>query len=201
MKINKNNNFFFFIILFFIIYIFHFSFVDASTQLYFEKNMDQIKKGDMFQATLVISTDKSINVVDGTIIFDKDKLSINSVETDESIFSMWAKEPIFDNKIGELSFVGGISGGIKTNKSEILKVNFKAIKSGSVSIGFKDVFSVFLNDGLGTRLNPWFKPLSFSIQDKYIIPILYMYGILIFFFVLLIIFIIIKLLNKNKKNE
>ncbi len=152
------------------IYIAFFSFIQisfASTEIYFDKNINQITKGDTLLVNLKISSfDKSINTIDGTIIYDKDKLEIKNIGLDKSIISLWVKNPIFDNKTGELSFVGGVKNGFKSNGGQVLEITFFVKKEGLAKIDFNDVFSVFLNDGMGTRISPWLKPMILNIDKN-----------------------------------
>ena len=127
----------------------------ASTEIYFQNDTKEITQGDSFGVFLKASSDKSINVVDGTVLYDKDKLQIKEIKKDNSILSLWTKEPIFDNKIGELSFTGGMPDGFAGKDGEILSITFLAKKTGTTTIGFQDIFSVYANDGLGTQINPW----------------------------------------------
>jgi hypothetical protein len=185
----------------------------ASTEIYFQKDVKEINKGDIFSVNLKISSDKMVNVIDGTLTYDKNILEIKKIKTDNSLLSLWVKEPIFNNEIGELSFVGGVPNGFKGKDGQILEITFFTKKEGLTIVGFKDIFSVFINDGLGTQINPWLKPLSLSISKRqnifinnissYILPINmntnYKYYIGVF--VLILLFIIIKLLIKFKKND
>lgn len=181
----------------------------ASTEVYFKKDIKEIMKGDTFSIDLQISSgDKTVNVIDGTITYNKDILEIKKLKTDNSLLSLWVKEPIFNNEIGELSFIGGIPDGFKGENGQILEITFFAKKEGSTIVGFKDIFSIFINDGLGTQVNPWLKPISLSINKKssifnYLLPVnmninykYYLGG-----FALILLFIIVKLLIKFKKND
>jgi hypothetical protein len=139
----------------------------ASTEVYFQNSTMEISKGDTFSVNLKISSsDKVVNVVDGTLNYDKEKLSIAKVKTDNSLFSLWTQKPKINNEIGELSFTGGIPNGFKGKDGQILEIVFLAKGEGSTTIGFKDIFSVFINDGKGTRINPWLKPMSLSINKE-----------------------------------
>jgi hypothetical protein len=183
----------------------------ASTEIYFNNNAKEILVGDSFTASLMISSpDKSINVIDGTLTYDKDKLEIKKVKTDDSVFSLWTEEPSFDNEKGELSFVGGIPNGFKGNVGEILQINFLAKNTGAVLVDFQDIFSVYENDGKGTQINPWLKPLSLTINKKVkpsLIPslknIFFKPSNYIWLLVLIVLFIIIKMFlkKKNKRSE
>lgn len=142
------------------------SFAQALTGVYLRTNNAYIIKGDIINVDLKISSDKSINTIDGTLIYDKNKLFVKEVKTDGSLFSIWAKQPSFDNNKGEISFVGGIPGGFVGKEGQVLKITFLAKNLGDVKVDFKDIFSVLLNDGLGTPANPWVEPLSLSIYEK-----------------------------------
>lgn len=168
----------------------------ASTEIYFQKETKDIKEGNTFLANLKISSEKIVNTIDGTITYDKDKLEIKKVKTDNSLLSLWIKEPIINNETGELSFIGGIPDGFEGKDGQILEITFLAKKEGSTLVGFKDIFSVFKNDGLGTQINPWLKPMTIII-NKNINYIQYALG---FIFILVALFTIIKLLKKFRKN-
>jgi len=183
----------------------------ASTEVYFQKESKEITKGDTFLADLEISSEDTVNVIDGTITYDKDKLEIKEVKINNSLLSLWAKEPTFNNKTGELSFVGGTPNGFDGKDGLIFEITFFAKEKGLTSVGFKDIFSVFKNDGKGTEINPWLKPMSLSINnppelfaenilDYFLnINIYYKYGIGIFAIVLVILIIINKFSAKIKK--
>lgn len=218
---NKNSLFVCFVILFSFFGCFNIS--HAATEIYFESNVKEIKEnkeskeifvGDIFSVNLKVSSaDKEINAIDGTILYDKDKLEIEKVKTDNSVFSFWAEEPSFNNKIGELSFVGGVPNGFSEKNGQVLEITFLAKKSGKTSVGYQDIFSVFANDGQGTVINPWLKPLTVEIQKKSFFSKINIFNnnarnifrnnqIVL---VLVVLFIIIKILiyirNKNKRRE
>ncbi|HNW71903.1 MAG TPA: cohesin domain-containing protein [Candidatus Paceibacterota bacterium] len=190
----------------------------ASTEIYFENNSKENKEifvGDTFSINLKVSSiDKSINVIDGTILYDKDKIEVKEIKNKNSIFSLWVKEPVFDNKIGELSFVAGTPNGFSEKDGQILEIIFLAKNSGKTHIGYKDVFSIFENDGRGTTINPWLKPLYLDIKKvsflqkmnilSYTTNLNSNFKYSIFIFTLVVLCIIINLLISkfwNKKND
>jgi len=141
--------------------------VKAATTVYFDLETPMIYEGDTFLVNLKISTpDKSINVVDGTILYDNNKLEIKEVSTGNSLFALWPKPPVFSNDDGTLSFVGGAPDGFQGEKEEVFKIIFLAKSEGEAQIDFLDGFSVFLHDGKGTQINPWLRTLSLSILTK-----------------------------------
>lgn len=148
-------------------FLFMNSVAEAATTVYFSPSIQTTYyKGDSIILDLKISSDKSINVIDGTLIYDKDKLKIQNVSLEESIISLWQTSPVFDNNKGQLTFVGGIPGGFKGQDGQIFKITFLARKEGNVKIDFQDIFSVFLNDGKGTSISPWLEPISLTIIKK-----------------------------------
>ena len=199
-KINKRIKILFVIFMSFSVFFLFASISHASTEIYFQKDLKEIAKGDTFSADLKISSTEMINVIDGTIIYDKDKLEIKEVKINDSLFSLWVKEPVFNNEIGELSFVGGSPDGFNGTDGQILRIIFLVKKDGVSLLSFKDSFSVFINDGKGTKINPWLRPMTIFTNEK--INYLTRYtGALIF--ILLIIFILVRLFIRfrNKKNE
>lgn len=193
MTINFNKKIHFLILIIISVFLLNVSMSYASTEVFFKKTVTEIKKGDTFSVDLKISSDKTINVIDGIIVYDKDKLEIKTVNKDDSLLSLWVKEPIFNNNIGELNFVGGVPNGFKGGDGEILNITFFAKKDGQTLIGFKDIFSVLANDGKGTNINPWLKPMPLTIDKKYGNNMYYNIGA-----VLLIILSAIILLIKKK---
>ena len=141
--------------------------VKAATTVYFDLAKPVVYEGDTFIVNLKISSpDKSINVIDGTILYDNNNLEIKEVSAGNSLFALWPKPPAFSNDKGTLSFVGGVPDGFQAERGEVLKIIFLAKKEGKTQIDFLDGFSVFLNDGQGTQINPWLRPLSLNISKR-----------------------------------
>ena len=157
----------FFLISLFVGIAFSFQTAKASTTLMFATSSTNIYKGQTFNVDLnITSTNKSINSVDGIIVYDKEKLEVKSVNTDSSLFTLWPKSPDFISKNGLISLVGGVPGGFIGGNKKIISIIFLAKQSGIAKIDFQDIFSVYLNDGLGTVIAPYLKPISISIINK-----------------------------------
>ena len=166
MQNTKNTNKYKILLTIFAGFFLAFSFAYASTSLYFKIDNENLKRGDIFYVDLKISSNKSVNVVDGTLTYDKTKIVVQEIKTDGSLFSIWAKNPVFDNNKGTITFVGGVPGGYKGENGQVLGITFKVIGDGQTKIDFQDVFSVYLNDGLGTVVNPWIEPLQLTITPS-----------------------------------
>lgn len=61
----------------------------AATTLSLVSDSQQVYAGDTFTVDLTISSpNKSVNTVDGTIVFDKNILQVESIDTGASVFSL-----------------------------------------------------------------------------------------------------------------
>ena len=77
----------------------------AATAVYLDIKEPMVYQGDSFLVSLKVnSTDKLINVIDGAISYDKDKLAIKEISTGGSLFMLWPKPPVFSNQEGTMSF-------------------------------------------------------------------------------------------------
>ncbi|PIR67156.1 MAG: hypothetical protein COU51_00130 [Parcubacteria group bacterium CG10_big_fil_rev_8_21_14_0_10_36_14] len=101
----------------------------------------------------------------GKILFDSNKLKVEDLSSGNSIFNVWLKEPEFSNKKGEINFIGGHGGGWQ-GEGELFKIIFSATNEGEAELSFGDDLALYLNDGLGTELNPWQQPAKFMIQGR-----------------------------------
>ena len=134
--------------------------------LYFDTALSTINKGDIFVVTLKISSPEDIiNAGEGKILFDSNKLKVEDLSSGNSIFNVWLKEPEFSNKKGEINFIGGHGGGWQ-GEGELFKIIFSATNEGEAELSFGDDLALYLNDGLGTELNPWQQPAKFMIQGR-----------------------------------
>lgn len=189
---NKKNKFYIYIALIIFFFLSSISISHASNEVFFEKDKVTIKSGDIFTVDLKLSVDKKINVVDGTILFDKDMLKIIGINKDDSLLTLWAKDPIFDNNIGELSFVAGVPNGYLGKDGKVISITFKAKDDGQTLIGFKDIFKVLANDGLGTNVNPWLKPIEIIIDKNQMDNLNFNIGIFILLITIPIVILIIR---------
>jgi hypothetical protein len=138
--------------------------VQASVTASLIPSTGYIQVGDVFSVDFKISASSSaVNVVDGKIKYNKDLLEIKNIEIDQSKLSLWTVPVSFDNQKGEIAFVGGAEKVLKGQNNQILKINFIAKQEGKTKIDFNDNFSVFENDGKGTRINPWLQPVEITI--------------------------------------
>ena len=117
----------------------------------FISNKSSCKVGDDIQIVLSLNTsDKLINVVDGTVSFPKEFFDVQNIKYSDSILALWVKNPIASDD-GNISFTGGIPHGFNGSNGNIFSFTLKAKKIGETVISISNA-AVLLNDGLGTEL-------------------------------------------------
>ena len=122
----------------------------ASVSLYLTNN--SFKVGDQFTTSLKIDSESvNINAGQATITYPTDILEAISVDKTNSIFAFWLEEPIIDNAIGKISFIGGATGGYSGGSLQVLNITFKARKSGRAVLNLIDS-AVTTSDGSGTNV-------------------------------------------------
>lgn len=163
----KIPGFYFLVVVFtFSLFIFNFSEAHAAS-VYFTRSSQDIYPGDVFVVEARISSsDERINVADGAILFNNNKLAIKDISTGGSLFSVWAEGPIASNANGRVKFVGGVPEGFQGEDALILKVIFFAQEEGDSMVAFNEDFSVFLGDGKGTKISSKRTPLAVSVSER-----------------------------------
>jgi len=138
-----------------------------ATTVYFDPQKGDIYVGDTFIVEAKISSIKGeINAIDGYVTFDKDKLEVRDLAIGGSDISAWAQPPMLSNENGRISFVGGVPGGFKKTETSIFRMAVLAKSQGEAHLDFGDLFSVFLNDGKGTKENLWLRPADILILER-----------------------------------
>jgi len=119
--------------------------------------------------------DECVNVVKADLNFSKDNLEAIDFSRGNSILSIWVKEPVIEQDLGQISFIGGIPGGFcgvmpgDPGESNLLgRIIFQVRQaiSGQGKIGFSDTSEVLLNDGLGTKAELKTSGAAFNILDE-----------------------------------
>ena len=137
-----------------------------AADLYFFSRAEAISVDDVFVVEARLSSPEAlINVVDGLILFDKEKLEVKELSTGGSVLNLWAQGPVFSNSAGTISFVGGTPNGFQ-GEDLILKAIFRAKNIGEAKIFLNDDFALFLSDGQGTRLSPQARQLTLNIRER-----------------------------------
>lgn len=129
----------------------------------FFDNKDKIfSSGRDFVVDIYLDTEgQSINTLEGKISYPKDLLDIKEVRDGNSVVNFWVEKPV-DLKNGEIKFAGIIPGGVTGQKMLLFSLVLHPFDIGSGSLSL-DNAQVFLNDGLGTKVNVSKSSFSFSI--------------------------------------
>lgn len=142
-------------------------FLTLAAGIYFGIPTEKIYQGDIFMIKVRISNpDKLVNAIEGHLIFDKNKLEVKEITTNDSLLNIWAKYPSFSNTDGKIDFIGGNPKGFQEEDGSILNIFFLAKEKGIAKLDFQDNTLMFLADGKGTSINPWLKSLTLNILEK-----------------------------------
>lgn len=114
---------------------------------------DSVSIGETFTATVYIdSTDKSINNAEGVINFSTDSLSVSSINSAGSIFTLWVEQPSFSNTNGTITFNGGKPNpGYQGRDGKVFEVTMVAKAGGNPKLEFGSV-AIRANDGTGENV-------------------------------------------------
>ncbi|MEA2112548.1 MAG: hypothetical protein U9P50_01075 [Patescibacteria group bacterium] len=105
---------------------------------------------EFFMDVKVNSEEDFINAVQTKVIFPAN-IEILDVDRQNSIFNFWIEDPKISDSQDQLTFVGGTAKGVSGESLQILRINCKAIGTGSRTIEMKEAV-VTANDGKGTNI-------------------------------------------------
>lgn len=139
--------------------------IKAAT-LYLMPQSQTIYQGNTFIVEARLDTeDEEINAIKADLEFPPDSLEILDFNKGGSILTLWAREPVFSNEEGFISFAGGLPGGFK-GKGLVLKMTFLAKEIGKASVSFKENSQVLLNDGKGTPAVLMFLEGDYKVEER-----------------------------------
>lgn len=131
-------------------------------------NSSFVAVGDGVPVELQISTKTPVNAVGGTVTFSPDILSVDSVTRSSSIIDLWSEEPLISNTLGTIHFSGGIVGtnvGTAGNHGEVFTINFRALKTGKISLALKSG-ELLANNGEGTNVVSGSNTLTIYVRSQ-----------------------------------
>lgn len=146
--------------------------VAAKASLYLSPSTGNYTVGNTFSIQVKVNSGGiNINAVDGTVVFDPDKLSVQSISKQDSVFTLWVQEPAFSNSLGTITFAGGKpSPGYSGAAGTVINVIFKARTSGNANVSFADG-SVLADDGKGTNVLASMGSGIYTLSGREITPI------------------------------
>jgi len=156
--------------------VFFFPFKAEAAKLYLAPVEREYYVGNTVIAEVRLDVkDECVNAVKADLSFSKDNLEVVDFSRGNSILSIWVKEPVIEQDLGQISFIGGIPGGFcgvmpgDPGESNLLgRIIFQVRQaiSGQGKIGFSDTSEVLLNDGLGTKAELKTSGAAFNILDE-----------------------------------
>ena len=141
--------------------------VTRAATLSFSLGAPQVYVGDVFTVQLNLkSAAEKINVADASVSFDSGKLEVMDIGTGGSIFAIWTRAPIYDNKTGKIMFTGGTTGNFSGTAGDVLTIVFRAKQKGQAGISFGADSALFLADGKGTQIHPSLGGLTVTVLSN-----------------------------------
>lgn len=102
---------------------------------------------------IVNSGGTDINAASGIIKYDPKMIRVEKIDRNKSIFELWTKQPLFDNKAGTITFSGGAPKKIRSNVGFIMNITFTPLRSGKTDISFASGSSMILAaNGSGSNI-------------------------------------------------
>lgn len=139
----------------------------ASPEITITKESNSLSIGDTFLVEITASSEtQNVNVFEGDIIFDSEKLEAKNISTGGSACSLWTRYPIISNESGRISFTGGTQNQISGKNIKLFTIAFLAKKAGETHIRIGDNSFIYAADGLGTIMTPERGELTFSISKE-----------------------------------
>lgn len=131
-----------------------------------------VNAGNIINVSVFVNSQgKVINNSDAIVQFPPDLLQVVSVDSSNSIFTLWVENPAFSNSLGQVTFNGGVPNpGYSGSNGKILSITFLAKKAGTATLIFGDS-SIRENDGLGTNVISGKFPTTITINGAASIPV------------------------------
>ena len=139
-----------------------------ASNVYIDTSHPDFFVGDTIMFSVrVDSENKNINVVEGSVLLDylAESVSLIDINTAGSKFSLWPGKPLPSASNTSISFAGGAPGGLNSKDAIIFNIVLKLQKVGQITLTPNN-FSIYLNDGKGTQINPRLRPLSLNISER-----------------------------------
>jgi hypothetical protein len=134
-------------------------------------NGEDVQAGDQIRVTLDLVSPVAVNAVQGRVVFDRSYLTLQAIDTADSVVPLWVDLPRGDaiqtaNQDGGFVFAGVIPGGITgLNGDEALSFIFHANRAGETPLIVQEA-AYLLNDGSGTRVAAGTTPQSVTIGES-----------------------------------
>ncbi len=115
-----------------------------------------------FEVRLLLDTqNKTINAMEGKIVFSSDALELKEIRDGNSTVNFWVEKPVYSG--GNISFGGIVPGGYNGQSGLLFSLIFEAKKEGAAGISLENA-SALLNNGQGTADATTVKNLELKIE-------------------------------------
>jgi hypothetical protein len=133
-------------------FVFNFSSAANVPWVLIKTNKTSLPINDILVVDVVVNSQgEIINSIEGSFVYDKDVLTLENVQTGDSLVSLWVEKPNMDTA-GFVNFAGVIPGGVVLTDSNIFSLIFRANKNTQTELDIKN-FNLLINDGSGTSIN------------------------------------------------
>ncbi len=142
-----------FILIFFALGLFlGFSQKTLAADLYFTPPDRPLYQGDSLGIAIYLNSDnETINAAQIDINFSPEFLEILSIDRSKSLFNLWPRELVLENRIGLATIIGGLPTPGFIGNELVGIINFRAKSFGETNLVFGEDSRVLLNDGKGTE--------------------------------------------------
>lgn len=122
--------------------------------------------GDIVPVRLQLdSHGQMINAVQMALAFSTVGLEVVKVEPNTAAFPVWAEQPVWDNKLGQVTFVAGRPNGVIAAGATVATVHLRLQASGLWAMTVADTAWAWLNDGVPTPLAIQSVPIELPVVD------------------------------------
>lgn len=119
----------------------------------FEQTAGLIRMGDIVPVVVRIDTHgQSINAAELDLTFSTVGLEVDHISQEQSIFTVWAEQPTWNNRAGTIHATAGRPNGIIASDASIMTIYFRAPGSGAWEVSSAATTRFLLNDGRGTKM-------------------------------------------------
>jgi len=108
----------------------------ASVELSLSPSSGTHEERSVFSVDVLVKGDG--DAVEGTLNFDNNLLTVESISDVVSVVEAWAPGGRPSQSGGNITFRGGIPGGLGRREGNVFTVNFRALRSGTASVKFTE---------------------------------------------------------------
>lgn len=133
----------------------------------FEQTAGLIRMGDIVPVVVRIDTHgQSINAAELDLTFSTVGLEVDHISQEQSIFTVWAEQPTWNNRSGTIHATAGRPNGIIASDASIMTIYFRAPGSGAWEVSSATTTRFLLNDGLGTTMKAESVKATINVVDS-----------------------------------